>query len=95
MPNRNALTNRSQLLIHRRYRNSNDLQSYLLVKVSTFSFEILIIVFTLAARRCETGEMECKNKVCVTLAWKCDGEDDCGDNSDEENCRKCFVFVFA
>ena len=30
--------------------------------------------------------MKCSNGVCINAAWKCDGYDDCGDNSDENNC---------
>lgn len=29
---------------------------------------------------------ECRNGVCVRGAYFCDGEDDCGDNSDEDTC---------
>ena len=28
----------------------------------------------------------CKNKNCIGDSWKCDSEDDCGDNSDETDC---------
>ena len=32
---------------------------------------------------CSTHEFLCANEQCVPLTWTCDGEDDCGDNSDE------------
>ncbi|GFO03207.1 very low-density lipoprotein receptor [Plakobranchus ocellatus] len=35
---------------------------------------------------CSPGEFQCKNGRCISLAWKCDGGDDCHDNSDEEKC---------
>ena len=35
---------------------------------------------------CNTAELECKNGRCVPDSWVCDGEDDCGDGSDESDC---------
>lgn len=35
---------------------------------------------------CEPNEFRCANKRCILKTWRCDSDDDCGDNSDEENC---------
>ncbi|XP_062275245.1 sortilin-related receptor [Scomber scombrus] len=35
---------------------------------------------------CDAYTFQCANGVCVSLEWKCDGMDDCGDYSDEANC---------
>lgn len=37
---------------------------------------------------CDAYTFQCANGVCVSLEWKCDGMDDCGDYSDEANCGK-------
>lgn len=33
---------------------------------------------------CRADEIMCNNTLCKLLVWLCDGEDDCGDNSDED-----------
>lgn len=33
---------------------------------------------------CPPMMFECKNHVCIQPYWKCDGDNDCGDDSDEE-----------
>lgn len=35
---------------------------------------------------CLSGFFTCANKKCLSSTYRCDGENDCGDNSDEENC---------
>lgn len=35
---------------------------------------------------CEPNEFKCNNGKCVLKTWICDSDDDCGDNSDEQNC---------
>ena len=43
-----------------------------------------------AQRECHSQEFTCStNKNCVFQAFVCDGEDDCGDNSDERGCGEC------
>ncbi|KAI1903297.1 hypothetical protein AGOR_G00025750 [Albula goreensis] len=37
-------------------------------------------------KTCDAYNFQCENGVCVSLEWKCDGMDDCGDYSDEANC---------
>ena len=37
--------------------------------------------------RCSSGEFKCDNgEKCIRTRFKCDGDNDCSDNSDERNC---------
>uniref|UniRef100_A0A672TDC8 Low-density lipoprotein receptor-related protein 8-like n=1 Tax=Sinocyclocheilus grahami TaxID=75366 RepID=A0A672TDC8_SINGR len=46
---------------------------------------------------CESGQFQCRNDRCIPTPWRCDDDDDCSDNSDEENCPKktCATTDFA
>ena len=36
----------------------------------------------------EENEFTCKNNECIPNQFRCDGQLDCADDSDEHNCRK-------
>lgn len=39
-----------------------------------------------SANTCAPRFFNCQNKLCIPLTYRCDGEDDCGDKSDEVGC---------
>ena len=47
-----------------------------------------VSVFALLGFSCRLDEFKCANQRCIFSNWRCDGLNDCMDNSDEVGCGK-------
>lgn len=46
------------------------------------------LTFTGRNKTCSDDEFQChSDDRCISDRWRCDGDTDCSDGSDEENCR--------
>ena len=52
-------------------------------------FVTKLFSFLLAMRECDSSEFQCSNRQCVHSTYQCDGDNDCGDMSDEQQCETC------
>lgn len=41
-----------------------------------------------SVKECEEDQFRCRNERCIPSVWRCDEDDDCSDNSDEDDCRE-------
>lgn len=55
-----------------------------------------LIYYFSSVKTCPNTEFQCENGDCVPITYRCDGQPDCGDTSDEYNCgMKITVDTFA
>ena len=55
-------------------------------------FNIYYVMLFSANGTCAPSQFVCGTGRCIPLIWHCDRDNDCGDMSDERDCRKCLLF---
>ena len=67
-------------------------RSFVSVHLEMFAF-LFSLFFLTSDFTCEIGQFKCSTELndCISERLVCDGNDDCGDNSDEQNCGKITI----
>jgi len=67
--------------------------SQCLTSIDSYKY-VMWFWFATAAVPCGANEFTCANSQCIQESYICDAEDDCGDNSDEQNCHGKYFILF-
>lgn len=54
---------------------------------------LCFIISSASHQPCRSGEFMCNSGLCINAGWRCDGDFDCDDQSDERNCSECWRLV--
>ena len=54
---------------------------------SALAITLVLSLFSAKQIVCDRDQFLCSSGACTFLTWKCDGDNDCGDNSDEKDCE--------
>ena len=62
---------------------------YLIIRGVTFKDVSCEAVMCLDQMTCHPEQFTCANAKCIPKEWLCNGDNDCGDDSDELECCTC------
>ena len=54
---------------------------------------LLCVYISIICLGCDSSEFQCSNGKCKPARYACDGHNDCGDYSDEQNCGMYIIII--
>ena len=73
---------------------------FIIISIHGYDLYLFIILYLFPSETkvpaCLPTSFKCDNNQCISNHYRCDGDDDCGDKSDEKNCSKRkFLTIFG